>query len=60
MGKENRTHRHNVIKRDLARREKIRVLREKYLAADNAGKQRLIAKIKKLSPTYPVDLLKNR
>ena len=60
MGKENRRHRHNVIKRDLARREKIRILREKYLSADNASKQKLLAKLRKISPTYPTELLKNR
>jgi hypothetical protein len=60
MGKEKRKHRHNVIQRDLARREKIRTLREKYLLADSASKLKLLAKIKKISPNYPPELLKPR
>jgi len=60
MGKETRSHRHHVIQRDLARREKLRMLREKYLTADNASKLKLLAKIKKISPNYPLELLKAR
>jgi hypothetical protein len=60
MGKEKRKHRHNVIRRDLARREKIRTLREKYLAADTTNKQKLLAKLNKISPNYPAELLKPR
>ena len=55
MGKVRRKARHLAIKRDRQRREKIGLLKERYDSAEAGQRQKIIQKILKLSPTYPVD-----
>jgi hypothetical protein len=61
MGKVRRKARHLAIKRDHLKRMKISVLKEKYESAESSQRQKIIQKILKLSPSYPVDeLVKSR
>jgi hypothetical protein len=46
-----------VIKKKRERYEKIKKLKERYLAGDSIEKQKIIEKIKKLSPGYPMSEL---
>jgi hypothetical protein len=57
MGKENKRRRYFVIKKKRERYEKIKKLKERYLAGDSIEKQKIIEKIMKLSPGYPMSEL---
>lgn len=43
-----------ALERKRAQREKIRRLLEKYTSADPKAKEKIAAKIRKLSPWYPL------
>lgn len=61
MGEINRKKRQMDIRQKRKKREKIKKLKERLLAGDlkSEERQRIIDKIKRLSPTYPVaELLK--
>jgi len=61
MGKVRRKARHLAIKRDHQKRTKIGMLKEKLESAESAQRQKIVQKILKLSPAYPVDeLLKSK
>ncbi|MGE5225219.1 MAG: hypothetical protein ACM3PY_22500 [Omnitrophica WOR_2 bacterium] len=55
MGKVNGAKRHFTIKKNIKKHEKIKKLKEEYLKSDARAKEEIIAKIRKISPQYPVD-----
>lgn len=59
MGEINRKKRQMDIRQKRKKREKIKKLKERLLAGDlkSEERQRIIDKIKRLSPTYPVAAL---
>lgn len=54
MGKVYARKHHLALKRKRAQREKIRKLLEKYSSADPKVKEQIAAKIRQLSPWYPL------
>lgn len=63
MGEISRKKRQMDIRQKRKKREKIKKLKERLMAGDlkSEERQRIIEKIKRLSPTYPLaDLLKAR
>lgn len=55
MGKVSKTRRHFEIRKRKKRREKLKTLKERYLAANKkAEKEKIIEKIKKISIYLPV------
>lgn len=57
MGKVNGAKRHFIIKKNIKKHEKIKKLKEEYQNADARDKEQIIAKIRKISPAYPVEQL---
>ena len=57
MGKETKRKRQFAIRHHLQKREKIGKLKQRYANADAREREKLLAKILKLSPDYSVDEL---
>ncbi len=60
MGKETKRKRQFAIRHHLQKREKIGKLKQRYASADAREKEKLLAKILKLSPDYSVDELNKK
>lgn len=54
MGKVYAKKHHLALQRKRTQREKIRKLLEKYASADSKTREQIAAKIRKLSPWYPL------
>jgi hypothetical protein len=54
MGKATKRKRHFVIKKREHRREKVTKLKAKYLTVDAREREKILAKMKKVAPEYPL------
>lgn len=60
MGREYSGRRHMVIRQRRKQREKLAKLRAAYqVASDDGTKQKIVEKIQKIVPTYPLNQLKS-
>jgi hypothetical protein len=55
MGKETKRKRQFAIRHKLQKKEKIGKLKARYNSADSKERERIFAKIRKLSPDYSID-----
>jgi hypothetical protein len=57
MGKETKRKRQFAIRKHLQKREKIEKLKKRYATADAREREKLFAKVLKLSPAYTLELM---